>query len=1139
MIERIIDFSARNKFIVILLYLIVVGWGIWSVAHVPLDAIPDLSENQVIVFTEWMGRSPQLVEDQVTFPLVTALQGVPEVEAIRAQSMFGMSFIFVIFKERTDLYWARSRVLEKLSTVQSSLPQGSKVSLGPDGTGVGHVYWYTIEGKYDLGTLRAIQDWYVKLNLQGVEGVAEVASIGGYVQQYQVDIDPAKMRAYNVNIAEVRNAVMRSNNDVGGKLLEVSDAESFVRGQGYIQSVEDVENIVITTGANGTPISVRDIGAVQLGGDIRRGSIEKNGEGQVVGGIVVMRYDENAKDVIDRVKKRIAEITPGLPAGIEIKMAYDRSDIITAAVDTLKNALIEEAIVVSFIVLLFLLHVRSVLRIIIEIPIAVLIAFILMHVFDITSNIMSLGGIAIAIGVIVDASIVLVENGYRNVARAQEEKRKKKPSPLTPLSQAGRGDGGEGEDDADTELTSKEYTEIAIMSAKQVGRAIFFSVAIMVISFLPVFLLEGQEGKLFRPLAFTKTFVMAGSAIIAITLVPMLMTMLSRGKFRSEQKNPITRFLNWLYAPVIRWVLKWRKTTIAINLLALAITVPMMMNIGSEFMPPLDEQSLLFMPITLPSASITEVNRVMQVQDAIIKSVPEVDRVLGKAGKAETSTDNAPVSMIETIILLKPKSQWRPGLTKNDIIAELDAKLQIPGVRNGWTQPIINRINMLATGVRTDLGIKIFGTNLDTLEQLAIQAENIVRKVRGAADLYAERTQGGLFLDIEIDREAVARYGINLGDVQDVIETAVGGENIGTVIDGRQRFPIRVRYMRELRDNIETMRALPVPVNVSRITDDRLQMTGAKRSESDAGMQSMSGMPSSDRNPQSVIRNPQSVIAQRASVSSRAYIPLGQLAKIEMVPGPPMISSENAQLRSIVYLNVRGRDMGSFVTEAKEVLENEIALPQGYTLQWSGQWENQLRAKDRLSILMPIVFAIIFVMLYFITKDFKEAFVVMLSVPFALIGGVYLLYILGFNFSVAVWVGFIALYGLAVETGVVMVVYLHEALDSRLRAHQRGERGTITLQDIYEATVDGAVLRLRPKVMTVSTSLIGLLPLMWATGVGADVMKPLATPLIGGLVTSTIHVLVVTPILFYMMKARSLKKGTLELSKMAGWMKEG
>lgn len=1139
MIERIIDFSARNKFIVILLYLIVVGWGIWSVAHVPLDAIPDLSENQVIVFTEWMGRSPQLVEDQVTFPLVTALQGVPEVEAIRAQSMFGMSFIFVIFKERTDLYWARSRVLEKLSTVQSSLPQGSKVSLGPDGTGVGHVYWYTIEGKYDLGTLRAIQDWYVKLNLQGVEGVAEVASIGGYVQQYQVDIDPAKMRAYNVNIAEVRNAVMRSNNDVGGKLLEVSDAESFVRGQGYIQSVEDVENIVITTGANGTPISVRDIGAVQLGGDIRRGSIEKNGEGQVVGGIVVMRYDENAKDVIDRVKKRIAEITPGLPAGIEIKMAYDRSDIITAAVDTLKNALIEEAIVVSFIVLLFLLHVRSVLRIIIEIPIAVLIAFILMHVFDITSNIMSLGGIAIAIGVIVDASIVLVENGYRNVARAQEEKRKKKPSPLTPLSQAGRGDGGEGEDDADTELTSKEYTEIAIMSAKQVGRAIFFSVAIMVISFLPVFLLEGQEGKLFRPLAFTKTFVMAGSAIIAITLVPMLMTMLSRGKFRSEQKNPITRFLNWLYAPVIRWVLKWRKTTIAINLLALAITVPMMMNIGSEFMPPLDEQSLLFMPITLPSASITEVNRVMQVQDAIIKSVPEVDRVLGKAGKAETSTDNAPVSMIETIILLKPKSQWRPGLTKNDIIAELDAKLQIPGVRNGWTQPIINRINMLATGVRTDLGIKIFGTNLDTLEQLAIQAENIVRKVRGAADLYAERTQGGLFLDIEIDREAVARYGINLGDVQDVIETAVGGENIGTVIDGRQRFPIRVRYMRELRDNIETMRALPVPVNVSRITDDRLQMTGAKRSESDAGMQSMSGMPSSDRNPQSVIRNPQSVIAQRASVSSRAYIPLGQLANIEMVPGPPMISSENAQLRSIVYLNVRGRDMGSFVTEAKEVLENEIALPQGYTLQWSGQWENQLRAKDRLSILMPIVFAIIFVMLYFITKDFKEAFVVMLSVPFALIGGVYLLYILGFNFSVAVWVGFIALYGLAVETGVVMVVYLHEALDSRLRAHQRGERGPITLHDIYEATVEGAVLRLRPKVMTVSTSLIGLLPLMWATGVGADVMKPLATPLIGGLVTSTIHVLVVTPILFYMMKARSLKKGTLELSKMAGWMKEG
>ncbi len=1114
MIEKIIDYCARNKFIVILFYALIVGWGVWAVLNTPLDAIPDLSENQVIVFTEWMGRSPQLVENQITFPLVTTLQGVPEVHAIRAQSMFGMSFIYVIFDERTDLYWARSRVLEKLSTVQSALPPGAKMQLGPDGTGVGHVFWYTLEGDYDLGTLRAVQDWYVKLNLQGVQGVAEVASVGGYVRQYQVDVDPNRMKGYNVTLADVRNAVMRSNNDVGGKILEVSDAEYFVRGQGYIQSPRDVENIVVGTGPNGTPVYVRNIGTVQLGGDIRRGSLEKDGRGQVVGGIVVMRYGENAKAVIDRVKKRIEEISPGLPKGVSIKTAYDRGNLIMAAVDTLKHALIEEAIVVSIVVLLFLLHVRSVLRVIIEIPVAVLIAFICMKIFGITSNIMSLGGIALAIGVIVDASIVLVENAYRNVARAQEEK---------------------------GTLTTQDYIEISIVSAKQVGRAIFFAVTIMVISFLPVFMLEGQEGKLFRPLAFTKTFVLAGSAIIAITLVPMLMTMLTRGKFRRENQNPITRFLNWLYAPVIRWVLKWRKTTIAINIIALLITIPMMMNMGSEFMPPLDEGSLLFMPVTLPSASITEANRILQVQDAIIKSVPEVEQVLGKVGKAETSTDPAPVSMIESIILLRPKDQWRKGITKNDIISELDAKLQIPGVRNGWTQPIINRINMLSTGVRTDLGIKIFGKDLDTLERLAIEAEHIVRKVPGAADLYAERTQGGLFLDIKIDREAVARYGINIGDVQDIIETAIGGENVGIVIDGRQRFPIRVRYGRDYRNNIEALKNLLVPVNA---VGRRQYVVGSARSGSGDGNMSsgqggsmQSGMSSMNMVRQSEIPNPKSEMITPSSVSSRSYVPLGQLATIEMVPGPPMISSENAQLRSIVFLNVRGRDMGGFVEEAKEVLNKELKLPSGYTLQWSGQWENQIRAKKRLEILMPIVFLIIFVMLYFTTKDFKEAFVVMLSVPFALIGGVYLIYILGYNFSVAVWVGFIALYGVAVQTGVVMVVYLHEALDRRLLAYKSGKRGPITVHDITEATIEGAVLRLRPKVMTVGTAMIGLLPIMWSTGVGADVMQPLAAPLIGGLITSTIHVLVVTPILFSYMKQHALKKGKLEVSKMASRMK--
>ena len=1069
MIERIIDFSARNKFIVILFYLCGVGWGIWSVVHTPLDAIPDLSENQVIVYTEWMGRSPQLVEDQVTFPLVTALQGLPQVSAVRAQSMFGMSFIYIIFDEATDLYWARSRVLEKLSTVQTALPQGARMELGPDGTGVGHVFWYTLEGKYDLGTLRATQDWYVKLHLQGVEGVAEVASVGGYIRQYQVDVDPNRMKGYGITLATIRNAVMRSNNDVGGKILEVSDAEYFVRGQGYIRSTRDIEEIVVGTGPNGVPVTIRSIGTVQLGGDISRGSIEKDGKGQVVGGIVVMRYGENAKAVIDRVKQKIVEITPGLPPGMEIKTAYDRSDIIMASIQTLKSTLVEEAIVVSIVVFLFLLHFRSVLRIIIEIPVAVLIAFICMKAFGITSNIMSLGGIAIAIGVIVDASIVLVENAYRNVARAQETK---------------------------GTLTREDFIEISIVSAKQVGRPIFFAVAIMVVSFLPVFLLEGQEGKLFRPLAFTKTFVLGGSAIIAITLVPVLMVMLTRGRFRRDGENPLTRFLHWLYEPVIRWVLKYRKTAIALNVVALLVTIPMIMNMGSEFMPPLDEGSLLFMPVALPSASITEVNRIVQVQDAIIMTVPEVEQVLGKVGKAETSTDPAPVSMIESIVLLKPKSQWRAGITKNDIIAELDAKLQMPGVRNGWTQPIINRINMLSTGVRTDLGVKIFGKDLDTLEELAIKAEQILRTVPGAADLYAERTQGGMFLDIKIDREAIARYGINVGDVQDVIETAIGGENIGTVIEGRERFPIRVRYEREWRGNVEQLKDLLVPV-------------------------------------------PQMVDPVMRAVSAQGFVPLTQLAQISVTHGPPMISSENAQLRSIVFLNVRGRDMGGFVHDARETLDKGLQLPQGYTLQWSGQWENHLRATKRLEILMPAVFLIIFVMLYLTTKDFAEAGTVMLSVPFALIGGVYLIYFLGYNFSVAVWVGFIALYGVAVQTGLVMVVYLHEALDRRLRDHQLGKRGPITAQDIFDAAIEGSVLRLRPKVMTVGTALLGLLPIMWSKGAGADIMKPIAAPMIGGLLTSTVHVLVVTPVLFTYMKLHALKKGTLKISQMANWMKEG
>lgn len=1116
MIERIIDWSSKNRFLVITAYLLLTGFGIYSVVHVPVDAIPDLSENQVIIFTEWMGRSPQIVEDQITFPIVSALQGLPDVKAVRASSMFGMSFIFVIFEDNVDIDFARTRVLERLATVNATLPPGVTPTLGPDGTGVGHVFWYTVEGEaYDLGTLRAIQDWYIRYKLASVEGVAEVASVGGYVKQYQVDIDPLQLRAYNVSVADVVGAIQRSNNEVGGKIIESSDAEYFVRGQGYIQSKDDIENTMVRSGINGIPILIKNVATVQLGGDIRRGSLEKNGEGQAVGGIIVMRDGENAKDVIERVQERIAkEVNPGLPPGVRIEASYDRSTLIDEAVWTLNRALLEASITVSLMVAIFLLHFRSIVRIIIEIPVSVLISFILMRMFDITSNIMSLGGIILAIGVIVDASIVMVENAYRNIAHALKEK---------------------------GQLTSDEYKEISILSAKQVGRAIFFSELIILVSFLPVFLLSGQEGKLFHPLAYTKTFVMIASAAVVITLIPVLMTLLMRGKFRSEDENVVTRTTNRLYEPIIRWVLKYRKTTIAINVIALVITVPMVIHTGSEFMPPLDEGSILYMPITLPNASITEVNRIMQVQDQIIRSVPEVHHVLGKAGRAETATDNAPISMIETIIMLKPKDEWRPGVTKADIISELDQKLQIPGVRSGWTQPIINRINMLSTGVRTDIGFKIFGDNLDTLEYYAIRAEQILKTVDGAADVVAERVQNGLYLDIQLKRDVAARYGVNIGDIQDIIETAIGGQNLGLVLEGRMRFPIRMRYAREIRDNIEELRNLIIPVNMMSggsggMIPVRASFRGSGQNGGMGGGMDGTGSGSSAMST-GFESQTNGFTLMESSPNVRTFLPISYLANIDVLTGPPMINSENGMLRSIVFMNTRGRDMGSVMVDAKKVIEDNLNLPAGYSYTWSGQYEHKMRAQQTLTMIMPIVFFIIFLLLNMTLHDFKEALVVMLSVPFALIGGMYMIYILGYHFSVAVWVGFIALYGIATETGVVMVVYLHEALDRKIRDHQKGLRGPVTIRDIYDATIEGAVLRLRPKLMTVSVAMIGLIPVMWATGTGADVMKPLTAPMIGGLFTSAVHVLVVTPILFAMMKERALKKGTLELSRMAAWMR--
>lgn len=1075
MIEKIIEFSARNRFLILIVYLLIAGFGIWSVYNTPVDAIPDLSENQVIIFTEWMGRSPQIIEDQITYPLTQSLQGIPKVRAVRSASMFGMSFIFVIFEDNAEIYWARSRVLEKLNQVKDMLPQGTTPVMGPDGTGVGHVYWYHLKSdKYDLGELRALQDYFLKYQLTSVEGVAEVASIGGFVKQYQVDVDPAKLSSYGIGINDVVNSIKNSNKDVGGRNIESSDKEFFVKGKGYIKTPYDIESIAIKSSNFGVPIRVKDIGTVQIGGDTRRGLIDMNGEGEVVGGIIVMRYGSNASEVIERVKEKLKELQKGLPEDVKIETSYDRSTLIENAINTLKHSLIEEAIVVSVIVLIFLFHWRSAIRIIIEIPVSVLIAFILMKQFNITSNIMSLGGLIISIGVLVDSSIVMVENAYRNISIATE-----------------RGD-------------TIDYTEISIMSAKQVGRAIFFSIGIIVVSFLPVFMLEGQEGKLFHPLAFTKTFALAGSAIITITLVPMLMTLFMRGKFYPEEKNPVSKFFRMLYEPVLKIALKYRKITLAINIAALLITIPLIMNRGSEFMPSLDEGSLLFMPTTLPNVSITEAKRIVTLQDKIIKSVPEVAHVLGKVGRANTPTDNAPLNMIETIIILKDKSEWRPGLTKNDILAELNSKLQIPGVGNAWTQPIINRINMLSTGVRTDLGIKIFGDNLDTLERLAINASEIVKRVNGAADVFAERTQGGKYLDIDIKREVISRYGLNVGDVQDVIETAIGGGNISNTVEGRRRFPIRVRYFRDYREDIDKLKNVLVTVGAS----------GSSMNQ-DAGTDMNSSV-------------------TQSSTKKTFQIPLGELTDIRITTGPPMISSENNMLRSIVFLNVRGRDMGGFVEEAKDVLDREFApnLPKGYYYSWSGQWENQIRAKKRLEIVMPIVFLVIFVMLYMVFKNFLESILVMLSVPFALIGGVYLMVILDYNFSVAVWVGFIALYGLAVETGVIMVIYLHEALDKKMIE----KNNKVNTEDIINATKDGAILRLRPKLMTVAVNLIGLIPIMWATGTGADLAKPIAVPMIGGVITSAIHVLFVTPIIFVMIKVYLNKKGKLHKSLMAKFM---
>jgi Cu(I)/Ag(I) efflux system membrane protein CusA/SilA len=1052
MVRKIIELSVRHRFIVLLLYAAIAVGGTWTMLNTPLDAIPDVSDNQVIVYVDWPGRAPQLVEDQVTYPLASNLQGLPNLKAVRAQSMFGFSLVYVIFDDDVDIYWARTRVLERLNYVSGLLPAGATPRLGPEGTGVGHVFWYTLQSKtHDLGQLRAIQDWYLKLGLQSVDGVAEVASVGGFVKQYQVNIDPIKMAARGVSLETVIDAVRRSNNDVGGRLIQVGQSEYIVRGIGYIRQVSELENIVVDA-PNGTPIYLSSLGSVQLGAELRRGLLEENGQGEAVGGIVVARYGENAKAVIDRVKARLVDLQRGLPPGVTVRTAYDRSALIQRAVNTLYEALTEEALIVSVVVIVFLFHFGSAVTVLVGLPLSAMISAILMYCFGITSNIMSLGGVALAIGEIVDASIVMVENAYRHLAEGENGARVSSPAV--------------GGDNTGAPFGTSRV-EVIVRSAQQVGPAIFGSLLVMIASFLPVFLLTGREGKLFTPLAYTKTFAMVGASVLAITLIPVLMTFFLRGRMRLEHENPVSRFFTKIYEPFLRWSLKSGKTMLALNVLALLIAIPMMLSLGKEFMPPLDEGSLLYMPVTLPSINITEARRIVQVQDRIIAAHPAVRYVLGKVGRAETATDPAPISMFETIIELKPKSEWPPGMTKESIIQDLNTKLQIAGVTNAWTQPIINRIDMLNTGIRTTLGVKIFGPDLTRLEGLALQAESILRTVPGAVDLYTERITGGKYLDIAVDRDAIARYGIPVGVVLDVIETAIGGTNVTTTVEGRARYPVQVRYLADYRDDIASLQNMLITIP--------------------RGAESL-------------------------------QLPLGQLARISTSAGPAMINSENGQLRSLVQLNVRGRDMGTFVDDARRALDERLTIPAGYSLQFAGQYEDQIHARKRLQVLVPLVLLIIFAILYFTFRSAVEASLVMLSVPFALIGGVYLMWIYDFNWSVAVWVGFIALYGVAVQTGVVMVLYLHEALDRRKAA------GPLTESAIFDATVEGALLRVRPKIMTVATTVIGLLPLLWATGTGSDVMKPIAVPLIGGMVTSTVHVLLVTPIIFLMMKRRELRQ---------------
>jgi Cu(I)/Ag(I) efflux system membrane protein CusA/SilA len=1038
-INWLIELSIRNRFLVVAFFALLGAWGYWALLTTPIDAIPDLSDNQVIVFTDWPGRSPQEVEDQITYPLTVSLQGLPGVRVVRSSSAFGFSMINVIFEDWVDLYFARTRVLERLNLLTKALPEGVVPTLGPDATGVGHVFWYTVEGQgYSLRDLRSIQDWYVRYQLNGVPGVAEVASVGGTVRQYQVDVDPKRLRAYRIPLSAVVEAVGRSNKNVGGNVVEASGTWSVVRGLGLIERASDLEEVVVGAD-NGVPIYVRQVAEVKVG-DAYRAAALVNGRQEAVGGVVAARYGVSTIDVINRIKEKIKALEPGLPPGVRIVPFYDRSGLIERAMDTLRRALIEEAIVVTLVNIVFLLHVRSVLIVTIPLPLAVLISFLFMRYLGISSNIMSLAGIAIAIGVLVDAAIVVTENAFRFMERRGVDARDRRQVAATVLD-----------------------------ATRLVGRPIFFSMAIILLAFIPVFALTGQEGKLFRPLAFTKTFAMAGATLLSVTLVPVLCSLLIGGRIRGEERNPVMRPLVWAYRPVLDWALRHRVLTLAVAVLVVAGALVLVPRIGKEFMPPLNEGDLMFMPVTDPAISLDQAIEITKMQNAAIQRVPEVASVVAKIARAETSTDPAPINMTETVVNLKPESEWRPGMTREKLIGELDRATTLPGVSNIWTQPIINRINMLTTGIRSEVGVKVFGNDLGVLEERARAVADVLRRIPGAVDVYPEQVTGAPYLDIRPDRASAARYGITIGAIQDVIETAIGETNLSLTIEGRQRFPVRVRYAPQYR------------------TD------------------------------------PAALASVLVTAPSGTQVPLGQVAEIRQVAGPAMIASENGLLVVSVLLNVRGRDVGSFVDEARRVVAETVTLPPGSYIEWSGQYENEIRARKRLQIVIPVVLVVIFILLYLTYRSFLDAAQVLLAVPFALAGGLYLLYLLGYNFSVAVWVGFIALFGTAVQTAVVMVIYLEEAVAQKREALG----GQLTRGALLEAVKEGALLRLRPKVMTVSTVVASLLPIMWSHSTGAEVMKPLATPVLGGMVSSLALVLIVTPVIFYWLRERELGRGEL------------